>query len=145
MEGQEGSLACSNLQHTWSDVSLLEISSPGPPATQLRYQLCTPRFGEGQSPEYKSEADSHSWTVLVSHQAVLRAYDWLSTQESLLTMLGHPYGLAGIKPGSVPCMASAVLSPLLLAPELLDLSLGKQKAPSSTEDIRVQGMPGKEG
>ena len=51
-----------------------------------------------------------------SHPAMLRADSWLCTQESLLAVLGGPYGMLGIEPGSAACKANALPAVLSLQP-----------------------------
>lgn len=51
------------------------------------------------------------------HLVALRGYSWLCTQESLLSVLGGPYGMPGIEPTSashVPgkCQANALFAVL---------------------------------
>ena len=41
---------------------------------------------------------------------------WLCTQESLLAVLGGPYGMLGIEPGSAACKAHALPAVLSLQP-----------------------------
>ena len=52
-----------------------------------------------------------------SHPAMLKGYSWLCTQELLLAVLGGPYGMPGIEPGSAACKANALPAVLSLRPQ----------------------------
>ena len=57
-----------------------------------------------------------SW-LFEPHPMMLRGSSWLCTQESLLAVLGGPYGMLGIEPGSAACKANALPAVLSLQPQ----------------------------
>ena len=58
-----------------------------------------------------------------------QGYFWLCTQELLLAVLGGPYGMPGIEPGSAACKANALPAVLSLWPQPQVFLSKKKKCP----------------